>query len=67
MVAQPSDLQDLGKSPNSRSPGALVPNSSRPPGSGASLAPQQGAVAQAGGRLEGRGEALGGEVLRPSP
>ena len=67
MAAQPSDLQDLGKSPNSRSPGALVPNLSRLPGSGASLAPRRDAVAQAGGRLEVRGEALGGEVLRPRP
>ena len=52
---------------DSRSPGALVPNSSLLPDSGASLAPWQDAVAQVGRSLEARGEALGGEVLRPSP
>ena len=52
-MTQPSDLPDLGKSPNSRSPGALVPDSSLLPDSGASSAPQQGAVVQAGRSLEG--------------
>ena len=52
---------------DSRSPGALVPNTSLLPDSGASLAPWQDAVAQIGRSLEGRGEDLGGEVLRPSP
>ena len=38
---------------DSRSPGAPLPNSSLLPDSGASSAPQQGAVAQAGRSLEG--------------
>jgi len=67
MVAQSSDLQDPGKSPNSRSPGALVPNSICLPDSGASLAPEQGAVAQVGRSPEGRGEDLGGRRTETMP
>ena len=43
------------------------PSSSRLPDSGASLAPQQGAVAQVGRGLEGRGEDLGGRSTQTKP
>ena len=67
MAAQPSDLQDLGKSPNSRSPGALVPNSSLLPESRASWAPQQGAAAQAGGVDRREGGCFRGRSTETTP